>query len=81
MRQKKTIRNRRILGELLRELRESAGLKQSDVASRLQQTQSFVSKWEAGQRRVDVLQLRAFCDAAGVSLGRFVVELESRLES
>ena len=37
--------------------RTSAKLKQADVAKRLGRTQSYISKLEAGQRRVDTVQL------------------------
>ncbi|MCK9430977.1 MAG: helix-turn-helix domain-containing protein [Candidatus Omnitrophica bacterium] len=37
--------------------RKAAKLKQSDVAKKLGRTQSYVSKIEAGQRRLDTVQL------------------------
>lgn len=69
----------RILVELLREAREKAGLRQVDVAERLGQPQSFVSKYEAGERRLDVLELRDVCRVLGEPLKKFVMELERRL--
>ena len=42
---------------LLREGREAAGLTQVQLAKRLKQSQSFVSKVEVGERRLDVVQL------------------------
>ncbi len=44
----------------LRAARETAGLTQAEVAKRLGQPQSFVSKCESGERRVDVGELTAF---------------------
>ena len=41
--------------------RETAGLTQSDVASRLARPQSFVSKYESGERRLDVLEFLQIC--------------------
>ena len=41
----------------LREARERAGLTQVEVARRLRVTQSYVSKCESGERRVDVVEL------------------------
>ncbi|WP_268807813.1 helix-turn-helix domain-containing protein [Thiothrix eikelboomii] len=40
---------------------ETAGLTQSDVASRLARPQSFVSKYESGERRLDVLEFLQIC--------------------
>ena len=44
------------LRELLTEARSNAGLKQLDVAGRLGRPQSFVSKYEGGERRLDVVE-------------------------
>jgi len=50
---------RRFLARL-RAARERVGLTQAEVAKRLRRPQSFVSKCEAGERRVDVVELAAF---------------------
>ena len=64
------------LHSLLRQIRVEAGLRQTDLARRLAKPQSFVSKYESGERRLDVLELREICDALGLSLIDFVRELE-----
>ncbi|HQX55732.1 MAG TPA: helix-turn-helix transcriptional regulator [Pyrinomonadaceae bacterium] len=64
----------------LRRLRASKSLTQVQIAERLNQTQSFVSKVERGERRLDVVELRAFCRALGIDFAAFLTELESRLE-
>jgi transcriptional regulator with XRE-family HTH domain len=64
---------------LLREAREAAGLTQVQLAARLGVTQSFVSKVEVGERRLDVVQLRTLCITLGTTLPEFVVRLEGRL--
>jgi transcriptional regulator with XRE-family HTH domain len=64
----------------LRAARKEAGLTQIEVATRLRQTQSFVSKCERGERRIDIVELRAFCRAIGVPLAQFVRQFELELE-
>ena len=64
---------------LLRSIRTEAGLTQTDVARRLKQPQSFVSKYESGERRLDVLELREVCRAIGVPLPEFIKSLEQAL--
>jgi transcriptional regulator with XRE-family HTH domain len=53
---------------LLKELRVRKGLTQADVAERLRLPQSYVSKVETGERRMDFVETAAFCDAIGVGL-------------
>lgn len=62
---------------LLREVRLEAGLRQIDLAERLQQPQSFVSKYESGERRLDLPELQQICDVCGISLVTFVERYEA----
>lgn len=55
----------------LRQARVDAGLTQEEVARRLGKPQSFVSKCESGERRVDVVELVQFARAYGKSLDFF----------
>ena len=61
--------------------RKKAGVTQTDLAARLGETQSFVSKCERGERRLDVIELRAFCQAFGLSVTRFIEDLDATLKS
>ena len=63
----------------LRAARRRSGLTQVDLAKSLGETQSFVSKCERGERRLDVVELRAFCHAFGTSLPAFVQRLDRAL--
>lgn len=47
--------------ELMVERRNAAGLTQSQVADRLGRPQSFVSKFERGERRLDVIEFLEVC--------------------
>jgi len=44
--------------ERLKIARLNAGLKQEDVASKLKKPQSYISKTERGERRIDVAELK-----------------------
>src|SRR6202044_724287 len=65
-----------VLLRLLKEARESAGITQNQLAKKLKQSQSFVSKMERGDRRIDIVQLRTICRIFGWTLSEFVERLE-----
>jgi transcriptional regulator with XRE-family HTH domain len=46
--------------EQLKKARKEAGLEQAEAAKMLGRTQSYISKVEAGQRRIDVVALKEF---------------------
>ena len=72
-------RNQAMLQQLLRELRSEAGLRQQQVADELDEPQSFISKYESGERRLDILELREICQVLGISLEEFSRMLEKRI--
>ena len=49
-----------------------AGLRQEDVAQKLNKPQSYISKIERGERRIDVVELNAFARLYKKSLDYFV---------
>ena len=65
------------LCELLRAVRTEAGLRQVDLAEKLGQPQSFVSKYEVGERRLDIVELEQVCAACGISLMDFVSRFDN----
>lgn len=67
---------KRKLRELVRELREAVGLRQVDLAERLKRPQSFVSKYESGEKTLDFLEVREVCQALGISMADFVRRFE-----
>jgi transcriptional regulator with XRE-family HTH domain len=58
--------------ERLRSARLEAGLTQKQVAQKLKQPQSYVSRCESGERRVDVVELTDFAVIYRKSLDYFV---------
>ncbi len=69
-------RERKLLQALLKKTRQDAGLLQSVLAERLGRPQSFVSKYESGERRLDLIELREVCQAMGISLENFIIQFE-----
>ena len=63
----------------LRAARKRRGVTQVEMAGRLGETQTFVSKVERGERRLDVIELRRFCQALQLPLTSFVTDLEKLL--
>lgn len=55
----------KIVGQILARVRKQKGLTQVEMAHRLGKPQSFVSAYEAGQRRVDILELLRIAEAMG----------------
>lgn len=71
---------RMVFQQLIRELRKEAGLTQSDLAELLKKPQSYVSKYESGERRLDVIELREVCDKCNSTLVSFSRRLEAALK-
>lgn len=78
---KKTLNTKesKILLEMLYQLRSSSGIRQSDLAQLLKVPQSFISKLESGERRIDLIELRAILKCLNTNLIEFITELEKRL--
>jgi transcriptional regulator with XRE-family HTH domain len=72
-------REYRALCRLLRECRLDLGLTQADLSQQLGRPQSFVSKYEVGERRLDVVELSRVCHSLGLTLGEFVNRFEKCL--
>ena len=57
---------------LIRQLRVDAGLNQTELGERLGHPQSWVSKIEVGERRIDVEELRQLCVALGADPAKVI---------
>lgn len=60
------------LAALLRQIRLERNLTQSQLAESIGESQSYVSKYENGEQRLDLIELEAVCAAVGVPLPVFV---------
>ncbi len=63
---------------LLIAARERSGLTQAQVAAKMRRPQSFVSKYENGERRLDVVEFVQVCVALGVSPQSIVANLHKK---
>lgn len=61
--------------ELLVEARRNAELTQAELSSRLKRPQSFVSKYERGERRLDVIEFAQVARALGIDPVKFLSNL------
>lgn len=64
------------LRALLVRARKDAGLTQAEVASELKQPQSFVSKYERGERRLDVIEFLEVAQIIGFDPLAVIAELK-----
>lgn len=56
---------------LLKELRQESGLTQQEIADRLSRPQSYVSKYELGERRLDFIETAEICESIGITIVDF----------
>lgn len=64
---------------LLKEARIEKGITQEALAECLNETQSFISKCERGERRLDVVELLHFLIAMEISPNSFFKKLTDRI--
>ena len=65
---------------LLKEMRQQRGIRQVELAEQLSVPQSFVSKYESGERQLNILELRRICHVIGVPFDDFIQQLEEKLD-
>jgi transcriptional regulator with XRE-family HTH domain len=65
MRHLRSARHRRLIEEIVR-AREAAGLSQRALAARLKRSPSYISKFEAAERRLEICEFVDVCEALGV---------------
>lgn len=72
-------KNRETLRRKLREIRINAGLTQTDVAERLGTRQTFISKYEMGERNLDFIEVIMVCEACNFPPEELIRNLKIKL--
>jgi transcriptional regulator with XRE-family HTH domain len=67
---------RKRLSQLLRQLRIATNMRQVDMASKLDEPQSYVSRYESAEQRLDLIELRRICKVLGIPLTELVERFE-----
>lgn len=66
------------LRNLLRQERDEAGLRQVDLAKKLGKPQSYISKYESGEKSLDILEVKEICAVFEITLSDFSKKLEDK---
>jgi transcriptional regulator with XRE-family HTH domain len=61
---------------LLVKARKAAGLTQVELSAKLSRPQSYVSKYERGERRLDVVEFLEVARALGIDASKFLKKLD-----
>jgi len=65
--------------KLLKELRMAKNFSQTELAARLGMPQSYVSKYETRERRLDFVETVLVCEALGIGIQNFAKAFSSKL--
>ncbi len=68
--------NQLIFQNMIREARLKAGLTQAKLANKLGKPQSYIAKYETGERRLDVIELLSILAVIGQNPTEFVSQLQ-----
>ena len=66
---------------MLNQLRDKSGIRQIDLAEKLGVHQSFISKFESGERRLDLVELSQICKSLDKDLVEFVSEYQTKCQA
>ena len=70
-----------LLVVMLKEARVNAGLSQQELAEKLDHYRTFVSKYEARERRLDIAEIRKICSALGIGFIDFLAAYDEECAS
>lgn len=77
MRHLRTLRHRRLIEEVVA-ARNKAGMSQRALAECLKRSDSYISKFEAGERRLEVCEFIELCEAIGADPAQLISRIQQR---
>ena len=77
MRHLRTVRHRRLIEEVAA-ARKAAGMSQRALAERLRRSDSYISKFEAGERRLEVCEFIELCEVIGTDPAQLISRIHRR---
>lgn len=63
----------------IRQARLDSEITQQELAKNLQKPQSFVSKYESGERKLDVIEFIEICKVLNLDSGDFLKQIERKI--
>ncbi|WP_420768359.1 helix-turn-helix domain-containing protein [Parageobacillus thermoglucosidasius] len=69
-----------LLIECLKKERKKRNLTQAQLASLIGRDQTYVSKYERCEKRLDVIEVRTICLALGIEFTKFISDFENLLK-
>ena len=68
--------------ETMKYIRKESGLTQAQLADRIHKPQSYISKYESGERRLDFIEVLEICEACeNYDVGKIVDSIRSTKQS
>lgn len=71
----------KVLIDCLKQFRKSENLTQLELAERIGTDQTYISKYERCERRLDIIELMAICQGLNIKLVDFIRDFENQLKN
>jgi transcriptional regulator with XRE-family HTH domain len=68
-----------VLTNLIKCIRVDSHLTQVELAEKIKKAQSYISKYESGQRKLDIFEIKDICNSLDMSLVEFVQKFDDEL--